>query len=494
MLLPRISPRVGSWTLYRAGSGEGVCILGQRRSLESVKSTLGAKKQWCVTHFALLVEQVSVVGKSKQLRVREGGPFTSERDAKVWVRKCVRSDELLFKDSRLDINAVAIMGAVRFLDGWYLWVLSRFAPCGELAGHTVHEVVETKLIALSTCSVSPSPMSSDEKRYYAIFMSHARSLRSNSFFSFSYDLTNSVQYNNDVCAGNSSGEYNDQMTWNAHHLRGILAGVPIEPSTAARGILTRWLLPVIHGFFEQCTFLIPDGRSLHVSLVARRSRHYAGTRFLCRGVQPSGHVANEVETEQIIHVSRSASLIDCISSAIQMRGSIPVAWRHRNIRAARKPSIVVEEGGDHDASMRHFDGVAKRYETPIVVLNLVRQQEKRAYETKLSAQYLRAIGAINTQRRGSNPVPSDRASEFPLQCPSGSPEAPYIAYVSFDLLRYAKTSGSRALGALQQITDGVAAHTGVFCSSSERQRDCAPTALTAWIEQTLRNLHMEEVL
>ena len=167
-----------------------------------------------------------------------------------------------------------------------------------------------------------------------------------------------------------------------------------------------------------------------------------------------------------------------------MRGSIPVAWRHRNIRAARKPSIVVEEGGDHDASMRHFDGVAKRYETPIVVLNLVRQQEKRAYETKLSAQYLRAIGAINTQRRGSNPVPSDRASEFPLQCPSGSPEAPYIAYVSFDLLRYAKTSGSRALGALQQITDGVAAHTGVFCSSSERQRGVLRTNCIDCLDRT----------
>ena len=253
-----ISPcgEVGLFT--RAGSGEGVCILGQRRSRE--REVDFGRKEAVVRHALCTIGGAGIrCWKKQAASCARGGTITSERDAKVWVRKCVQSDELLFKDSRLDINAVAIMGAVRFLDGWYLWVLSRFAPCGELAGHTVHEVVETKLIALSTCSVSPSPMSSDEKRYYAIFMSHARSLRSNSFFSFSYDLTNSVQYNNDVCAGNSSGEYNDQMTWNAHHLRGILAGVPIEPSTAARGILTRWLLPVIHGFFEQCTFLIPDG-------------------------------------------------------------------------------------------------------------------------------------------------------------------------------------------------------------------------------------------
>ena len=31
-----------------------------------------------------------------------------------------------------------------------------------------------------------------------------------------------------------------------------------------------------------------------VTLVARRSRHFAGTRYLKRGITSAGHVANEV--------------------------------------------------------------------------------------------------------------------------------------------------------------------------------------------------------
>jgi hypothetical protein len=37
-----------------------------------------------------------------------------------------------------------------------------------------------------------------------------------------------------------------------------------------------------------------------VTLIARRSNRYAGTRFLKRGANMEGHVGNEVETEQIV--------------------------------------------------------------------------------------------------------------------------------------------------------------------------------------------------
>jgi hypothetical protein len=42
------------------------------------------------------------------------------------------------------------------------------------------------------------------------------------------------------------------------------------------------------------------GRAIHVTLIARRSNRYAGTRFLKRGANMEGHVGNEVETEQIV--------------------------------------------------------------------------------------------------------------------------------------------------------------------------------------------------
>ena len=51
-----------------------------------------------------------------------------------------------------------------------------------------------------------------------------------------------------------------------------------------------WVLPIIHGFFQQRRFSLL-GRTLDLLLIARRSRHYAGTRYLKRGISVHGKVA-----------------------------------------------------------------------------------------------------------------------------------------------------------------------------------------------------------
>ena len=45
----------------------------------------------------------------------------------------------------------------------------------------------------------------------------------------------------------------------------------------------RWVVPLIHGFFQQRTLAV-FGQTLTITLVARRSRHFAGTRYQKRGV------------------------------------------------------------------------------------------------------------------------------------------------------------------------------------------------------------------
>jgi hypothetical protein len=54
------------------------------------------------------------------------------------------------------------------------------------------------------------------------------------------------------------------------------------------------------------------GRQLTMTLVARRSRHFAGTRYRKRGISAQGFVANEVETEQIMDAGgRAAHVRSC---------------------------------------------------------------------------------------------------------------------------------------------------------------------------------------
>ena len=62
---------------------------------------------------------------------------------------------------------------------------------------------------------------------------------------------------------------------------------------------SKWVIPLIHGFWQQRSLAL-FGRTLTVSLIARRSKHFAGTRYRKRGVNFKGQVANDVETEQLI--------------------------------------------------------------------------------------------------------------------------------------------------------------------------------------------------
>jgi hypothetical protein len=63
-------------------------------------------------------------------------------------------------------------------------------------------------------------------------------------------------------------------------------------------------------------------------LISRRSKRRQGARFLVRGVDLLGNVANFVETEQIVSAAR-ASGRTLSASFVQIRGSMPVCWNQR---------------------------------------------------------------------------------------------------------------------------------------------------------------------
>ena len=71
--------------------------------------------------------------------------------------------------------------------------------------------------------------------------------------------------------------------------------------------LQDWVLPIIHGFVDQGNVSI-YGSPVLLTLIARRSNRYAGTRFLKRGANYDGDCANEVETEQIVADADVSSL------------------------------------------------------------------------------------------------------------------------------------------------------------------------------------------
>ncbi|URE23853.1 SAC domain containing protein [Musa troglodytarum] len=146
-----------------------------------------------------------------------------------------------------------------------------------------------------------------------------------------------------------------------------------------------------------------SGKIFRLTLIARRSRHYAGTRYLKRGVNEKGRVANDVETEQIVFEDIHGGIPTHICSVVQNRGSIPLFWSQETSRLNLKPDIVLHrKDTDYEATRLHFENLVKRYGNPIIILNLIKSEEKKPRESILRSEFANAIEFINRDLPNEN--------------------------------------------------------------------------------------------
>ncbi|CAM0913223.1 unnamed protein product [Alopecurus aequalis] len=259
---------------------------------------------------------------------------------------------------------------------------------GAIFGHPVYQVTKTAMIEVSNSKMRPAPFNStDENRYKKLFQ--AIDLRKDFFFSPSYHIMRSLQKNfSDPQEGWDL--YDTMFVWNEFLTRGI------------RKVLksTRWTVALVYGFFKQDKITI-SGKDVMLTLIARRSRHYAGTRYLKRGVNEEGRVANDVETEQLVFNDTLGP--NQVSSVVQNRGSIPLFWSQETSKLNIKPDIILhEKDNNYEATRLHFENLRRRYGNPIIILNLIKTGERRPRESTLRQEFDKAIKIINNALPGEN--------------------------------------------------------------------------------------------
>ncbi len=280
--------------------------------------------------------------------------------------------------------------------------------------------------------LNPAGMEIAEARYLSLFQ--LVDTTKDFFFSYTYDVTNSLQLN--MMAATSKTfpppPFKDMYAWNLFQTRELEALVGHLNSSF-------WVLPIIHGAFLQrkCSMF---GRLLTMTLVGRRSRHFAGTRYLKRGVSDEGYVANDVEVEQIVHAEGAGEGV--FSAFLQMRGSIPTFWTQESGVTIPKPPIVLSRvDTTYFATQLHFADLLTRYSTPITVLDLVKQTEKREREVIVGRDFRRAIEHIN----------------------ESIPDKHKIQYCSLDFSHLSKHHQINMLQSLDQIAHWTISQTNFFC-------------------------------
>ncbi|XP_019463549.1 PREDICTED: phosphoinositide phosphatase SAC3-like isoform X1 [Lupinus angustifolius] len=284
-----------------------------------------------------------------------------------------------------------IVGFIKFLGPYYMLLITKRRKIGAICGHAVYAVSKSEMIPLPNSSVWSNIINSkNENRYKKLLCTV--DLTKDFYFSYSYNVMRSLQRN--MC-DNELGQvlYETMFVWNEFLTRGIRNHLQN----------TLWTVALVYGFFKQDTLTTISGRELILTLIARRSRHYAGTRYLRRGVNEKGRVANDVETEQIVFEDVPEGLPIRISSIVQNRGSIPLFWSQETSRLNIKPDILLsKKDQNYQATRLHFENLAKRYGNPIIILNLIKTHEKKPRESILRAEFANAIDFINKDSSEEN--------------------------------------------------------------------------------------------
>ncbi|KAK5129473.1 hypothetical protein LTR08_003233 [Meristemomyces frigidus] len=97
-----------------------------------------------------------------------------------------------------------------------------------------------------------------------------------------------------------------------------------------------------------------------LTLISRRSVKRAGLRYLRRGVDDEGNVANSAETEQILS-SQSWDRSAKTFSLLQYRGSIPLFFSQTPYSFKPLPNLFGSEATNQAAFRKHLDKITQRY-------------------------------------------------------------------------------------------------------------------------------------
>lgn len=295
----------------------------------------------------------------------------------------------LMRDNLTGFHLVdAIYGVYEFSYGSYLAVITASHSVESFLNPHARKVDEITLIAIpssdgSTYRTDSVGSSSRQRRKIQNDIENLllKTFASHSFYfsdSGDYDITRSYQYNKlmksadkDTISGTNRLHTDNHLNNTQNIIPWLVCDEKFTWNYNLNQIFTKhglyqWLTPVMNAWSSSSSCILEvDGKgstrthrkvskyNVTLALVSRRSRNRQGPRYIKRGSDERGNVANFVMTEQLLriidmsdpsynkgNINNGSSPVEYVTSFAQLRGSIPLVWSQPDIWKL-KPNIVV---------------------------------------------------------------------------------------------------------------------------------------------------------
>ncbi|TIB14562.1 hypothetical protein E3P92_01907 [Wallemia ichthyophaga] len=283
------------------------------------------------------------------------------------------------KDVHSDVDSVitlyGILGIIHLSTTPFLIAISDRELAGTINGCDVYRATDFKMFPIDRSSTLSEILKHPvDGVLLGLLKDHFRD--GNFFFSHSFDVTSSLQRQQRHNQGPLHHRSDDRFFWNK------FLQMPLLESELD---LSKFILPVIYGFLEIKPTSI-FGQPLSITLIARRCRYRAGTRYFSRGIDSHGNVSNFNETEQIVQIGNNT-----LYSHVQCRGSVPIYWSEINT-LRYKPDLQIMDLPQITESLRlHLSSLVDHY-GKVTCINLVNQ---KGYEKPVKEWFEAALDKID---------------------------------------------------------------------------------------------------
>ena len=285
-----------------------------------------------------------------------------------------------------------IVGCIEAKIQKYMIYIDEVEKIGEFLGADVYRIKLFKYIPYETENISP-----EDFNYIQMINDFLQ--RNPLFYSDKIDLSMSFQFMRKRKEEKFSMDStifrfsNHIYCWNSYLASPYNRNFEDNAENRNEGI-QHFIFPIINGFFGTCSGNEYDP-NLELILIARKDIRRSGMRFLIRGADNKGNVANCVEVEEIL-IQKNENII--INSFVQIRGSIPLLWTQEpTLKLNPKIEVNKDFKENYNVFSYHIMELIDRYDS-VHCINLI---DKKKDQQIIGKEYEKLVDEFKSKESKS---------------------------------------------------------------------------------------------